>query len=128
MQSFNVINFDFNRKKFLSYDIMPYLVNAYNERVKRYHEIELEASKCKTDTEFNEYKDALDYWKIPKSFDEFKKFVKKESAYQFWGRCEYEVILVDWPCQGTEEKIDVYWQILMNLNLITRILIENVCE
>ena len=104
MIPFNVIDFDFNRKTFGSYDVMPYLVSAYKElRDKKYK-------------------------KVPKTFEEFKKFVKDESMYQFWGRCEYEIILVDWPCQKHEEKWDVYQQIMMNHDLVTRILIENVCE
>ena len=100
MQSFNVINYDFNRQKFVAYNILPYLVNTYKEiKEKKYKE-------------------------IPKTFEEFKRFVKKESMYQFWGRCEYEIILVDWPCQKHEEKWDVYNQIMMNLDIITDIVMK----
>ena len=124
MKQFNVINFDFNAQRFEAYDVIPYLVRAYNDRVEKFHEINLEASMSKTQKEFDEYKNALEYWKIPKTFDEFKEFVKKESQYQFWSRCEYEIILVDWPCQKTEEKWDVYDQIMMNLDIITQIVME----
>lgn len=109
MKQFNVINYDFNGHKFEPYDVMPYLVHAYNKCVER----------------AKEYPDS-DYWKVPKTFDEFKKFVKDESQYQFWSRCEYEIILVDWPCKKDEEKWDVYDQIMMNLDIVTSILIENV--
>ena len=102
MIPFNVIEYDFNTQKFQAYDVMPYLVSVYEE------------SKTQN------------YRKTPKTFEEFKKFVEKESQYQFWGRCEYEIILVDWPCQKHEEKWDVYQQIMMNLDLVTRILMENV--
>ena len=97
MKSFNVINYDCNKKKFIQFDVIPYLVSVYNELKKR-----------------------------PKTFNEFKEFVKTESQYQFWGRCEYEIILVDWPCKGREEKWDVYRQIMMNLDVVTKILMQEV--
>lgn len=99
MKEFNVITYDFNRGKFVPYNVIPYLVGVYN--------------KEQPDLE---------------SFDDFKEFVRKESMYQFWGRCEYEIILVDWPCQKKEEKWDVYEQILMNLDLITETLIWNLMK
>lgn len=107
MQSFNVIVYDFNKKKFVLSDIIPYLVDTYNKRVENH----------------KKYPD-VDYYKIPKTFSEFKEFVKNESQYQFWSRCEYEIILVDWPSQTIEEKWDVFDQIMMNLDVITKIIIE----
>ena len=97
MKMFNVINYNVNKKKFESYNIIPYLVNCYNEAKQK-----------------------------PKTYEEFEEFVEKQSLYQFWSRCEYEMILSDWPCQKIEEKWDIYDQIMMNLNIVTRILIENV--
>jgi hypothetical protein len=44
----------------------------------------------------------------------------------YWARCEYEVLLQDWPCQKTTKKIDIYWQILNNIDLVVRLLMENV--
>ena len=103
MKSFNVIIYDPNLRKFVEYDIMPYLIRTYNEKKER--------------------KETL-----PKTFDEFKNFVKSESQYQFWSRCEYEIILIDWPCQKNHEKWDVYKQIMMNLDIVTKILMENIKE
>ena len=100
MKSFNVINYDINRQKFISYNILPYLVNTYEE--------------IKKDK----------YRKTPETFEEFKHFVEKESMYQFWSRCEYEIILKDWPCQKVEEKWDVYDQIMMNLDVIAGIVMQ----
>jgi len=97
MKSFNVINWDCNQKKFVQYDIIPYLVSVYNETKKQ-----------------------------PKSFNEFKEFVKSESQYRFWGRCEYEIILTDWPNKQREEKWDVYKQIMMNLDIVTKTLMQEV--
>ena len=99
IKSFNVINFEFNSGKFEAYDVMPYLVNCYKK----------------------EKKD-----KRPVTFDEFKKFVESKSMYMYWARCEYEVILSDWPNQKTYKKIDVHWQIMNNIDIVTNVLMENV--
>lgn len=85
--------------KFIPYDIMDYLIRAYKDKKKE---------------------------KRPITFDEFKEFIKKESMYQWWSRCEYEIILVDWPCQKKSEKWDVYKQVMMNIDIITEILMKNV--
>ena len=101
---FNVITYEPNSKKFEPYDIIPYFVRTYNE---------LKEKK---------------YKKIPKTFEEFKEFVRSEGMYQFWGRCEYEIILVDWPCQKVEKKIDIWNQIEMNLDLITDLVMKAINE
>ena len=99
VKEFNVCIYDCNRKKFVTYDIIPYLLRVYNEKEKK-----------------------------PTTFEELKTFVKDESMYQFWARCEYEIILIDWPSQKTSKKIDVYEQIKMNLDTITNILINSIEE
>lgn len=95
MTSFNVIWQDFNAQKFESYDIMPYLIRTYNNLKEK---------------------------DKPTTFDEYKSFIKKESIYMWWSRCEYEIIISDWPPSGKEEKWDVYKQIEMNLDLIDSVL------
>lgn len=124
MKSFNVINFNFNAQKFEAYDVIPYFIKVYKDRIKKYNEIELEASECEDEKAFEQYEVLLSYWKIPKTFDEFKTFIRKESAYEFWARCEYEIILMDWPCQKTYEKWDFHDQIMMNLDTVTEILMK----
>lgn len=123
MKEFNVIGYNINRKKFVPYNVIPYLVSQY---------------KIKKDK--------------PKTFDEFKEFVKNESQYQWWARCEYEVILSPWPYtlspseRAKEEnnveawkehwkkhlkecqKIDVYYQVMMNLDVITNLVMESINE
>lgn len=95
MKKFNVIIE--NNGKFESYDIMPYLIDKYNE------------SESK-----------------PTTFDSYKEFIEKWSMYQWWARCEYEIILSDWPREKHKEKWDIYRQIMMNIDLITEIFISNV--
>ncbi len=96
---FNVIRYDINKKEFVPYDVIPYFVDCY-EKIKN-------------------KKNA------PKTFDEFLKFVEGNSMYMYWGRCEWEIVLKDWPCGNVEKKTDVHGQITMNIEVITRILIEN---
>ena len=121
MREFNVIGYNFNSKEFVPYNIIPYLVSQY---------------KIKRDK--------------PKTFDEVKEFVKKESMHQWWARCEYEIVLSPWPYtlspseRAKEEnnveawkehwkkhlnecqKIDVHYQVMMNIDIITALVIDGV--
>ena len=98
-KSFNVIIYNVNTRTFEPYDIMPYLINSYRKLKKE---------------------------KKPSSLPEFKEFVDKECKYQFWARCEYEMILSDFPSEGTKTKVDIYEQVQMNLELIAEVLMQNV--
>lgn len=90
-KEFNVILWDPNKKKFIPYNVIPYLVKQYKEK------------------------------KFSGTFEELKKFIKGCSTYQWWARCEYEIILSDWPGCKTQKKIDIHSQVMMNLDLITEI-------
>lgn len=107
MKQFNVIIWDPNNKKFIPYNIIPYFVDTYKTRVANH----------KTHPRCH-------WFKVPVTIEDFRLFVESEAQYQFWGRCEYEIILKDWPCGQKEEKIDIYEQILMNLNIITEIVMK----
>lgn len=106
MKIFNVITYDINSDKFEPYNIFPHFERKYNELV--------EKSKSKNGS----------YYPVPKTYEEFKEFIIREGKYHYWARCEYEVILKDWPCKRTEKKIDVWWQIELNLDFITKIFME----
>jgi hypothetical protein len=58
------------------------------------------------------------------TFEEFKKIVKEESQYNFWARCEYEMICHGWPVRKNTYKLDVHEQIMMNLDIIAKILYD----
>lgn len=150
MKSFNVINYNFNTKEFEPYDVMPYLVREYHEQIERYNAAKLELDEAKTEDEIKIAKSNIDYWNVPVTFDEFKQFVKDRAQYQFWSRCEYEIILGPWPYVSAPNesydkskendldawkehwkkhlnscsKWDVFDQIMMNLDVITKILME----
>ena len=100
MRPFNVIIYDPARRIFEAYDVMPYFVRVYKK---------LKKNK-------------------PQTFEEFKEFVTKEGMYMYWSRCQYEIILRDWPCQQKAKKIDVWWQIKMNIDTLVNLLIENISK
>lgn len=92
LNNFYVINYNINKREFVKYDIIPYLLNRYEE-----------------------LKDK------PKDFEEFKSHILKWSRYHWWARCEYEILLVDWPCKQITEKWDIHKQVEMNIDVITNI-------
>lgn len=96
MSSFNVIVEDINARKFIPYDVMPYLIDKYK------------SAKNK-----------------PKTFKECKEFIDNAARYMYWSRCEYEVVLQGWPNSGLQKKIDVYYQMKMNLDIITDLLMKD---
>ena len=97
MKSFYVIVYDVNRKTFIPYDVIPYLKKCYYEAADK-----------------------------PETPEEFKNFVKCQSMYQWWSRCEYEIILSDWPSQCQQKKIDVHYQVMTNLDAVTKVLMESI--
>lgn len=99
MIPYNVITFETNRRKFERYDVMPYFIRAYENTKKK-----------------------------PKTDEEIKNFVIKEARYEFWARCEWEIIISDWPCQQTSSKIDAYCQIESNIDLVVHAFKENIKE
>lgn len=58
------------------------------------------------------------------SLEEIKDIIEKESQYRFWARCEYEMICHGWPVRKNDYKLDVHEQIMMNINIIAKILKE----
>jgi hypothetical protein len=101
---FKVINQNFNQRAFEAYDVMPYFMNAW-----RY------------DATHKHTKD-----KMPKDLKELRKWVEDKSRYMYWARCEYEIIICGWPNEDTKAKWDIHKQLMMNLDLLVRIIAENV--
>lgn len=108
MEKFNVLRWDFNTDSIECYDVIPYLMERYEERKKR--------SKRKKNGEINKYNF------VPKTVEEFKDFIESESRYMYWSRCEYEMICHGWPVQKNEYKIDVHEQIMMNIDVIAKLM------
>ena len=97
LKEFNVIIYNVNSNKFEKYNVIPYFVNCYKSQKKN----------------------------KPVTYEEMKVFITSRSMYQFWARCQYEIILSDWPCGKTTHKLDVHEQIMNNIDLVTTIVISN---
>ena len=104
MKKFNVLNWDFNTDSLEYYDVLPYLRERYRTFVE------------------NSKKHKNSRLKIPKTINEFKEFIENQSRYQFWARCEYEMICHGWPVQKNSYKLYVHEQIMMNIDIIAEIL------
>lgn len=50
---------------------------------------------------------------------EFAEKVDRALVYRFWAKCEWEIILSDWPPSDkfNKEKIDVYDQVRLNWDI-----------
>ena len=64
------------------------------------------------------------------SKEEFIDKLKSSLMYYFWSKCEWEVILSDWPPSPKErgfkqEKVDVYRQVRLNWNVFTEYVWEH---
>lgn len=104
MIEYRVITWDFSADRVKYYDIMPYLYRRLEEKRKK-RQITL--------------KDL--------TLERLKEFIDAESKYQFWARCQYEVILSSWPPRenGRRHKMDVYEQIHMNLDNIAKLMYDD---
>ena len=54
-----------------------------------------------------------------KTQGDFKTELRDICSYNFWSKCEYEVIVSCWPPyeRGAREKIDIYDQLMANFTL-----------
>ena len=75
--------------KFTSFDVMPYLEDEYERLDKK-----------------------------PSNRDEVEKFIRSYAMYMWWSRCQYEILISDWPCEKHTEKWDIYKQVMMNFDII----------
>lgn len=49
--------------------------------------------------------------------DAFAEQIRKDVAYYYWSKCEWEIVLTSWPPREQfEKKIDVYEQLKLNWN------------
>ena len=102
MITYNVINWNFNQDKIEHLDIMPYIYDSIKEAKKR---------------------DKLKNADI--TYDWLKEVIDSASKYMYWARCQYEVIVHAWPVRKNDHKLDVYEQIKMNLDNITRLIYDD---
>lgn len=59
-----------------------------------------------------------DFKKYRDDFDGFSAKVQRELMYYFWAKCEWEVIISEWPPRtkgvNHQKKVDVHDQVLLN--------------
>ena len=68
--SYKVVLWDFNRKKAEFYDVMPYFMDECEKQPKAIR---------------------------PKTREEWFKWVTSTGMYQFWSRCQYEILVDGFP-------------------------------
>lgn len=95
--NYYVLSWDFNSKNVVPYDIFQYLKREYEDK------------KIK-----------------PKSFKEFKEFILCKSLYMWWSRCEYEILVGQFPPTDHRIKLDIHYQVKMNIDNITKLFMEEV--
>lgn len=88
MEQFNVIIYEDNG--FRPYNVIPYFIERFRST---------KPSKRPTDVS------ALEAWLLT------------EASYMFKARCQWEIILTDWPREVYQEKWDVYRQLQLNWQL-----------
>ncbi len=96
--TWNVLLQDFNAKKIIKYNVLDndYIIDSIKKAVKK--------------REVSNYK-------------EFKEFIKRKFMAQYWSRAEYEIMVSGLFDTDKPEKIDVWYQIEMNLDNIAEYLI-----
>lgn len=59
--------------------------------------------------------------------DDFEEAVRRSLMYYFWSKCEWEIILSDWPPSGKfdDKKVSVYDQVMLNWEIFINYLWEN---
>ena len=52
------------------------------------------------------------------NYDKMKRDIEALLQYYFWSKCEYEIILSDWPPSKNfkEKKVDIYDQVMLNID------------
>lgn len=112
MPVFYTLAWDVNRNEVENYDVMPYLVSAWEEDKVRKHKIW--------------FKSLDDDTKEPATVEEWKKAILAASRYEFWARCEYEITVSGWPVEKRRVKLDVFDQINANIDVIAELFMRYV--
>lgn len=95
----NVMAHDFNKDKIVPYNIF---FESFPEEIRK----EIQKKRI---TNYEELKEYISHW----------------SKYHYWSRAEHEIIVSGLHSKGDkEEKIDVDWQVQMNLDRITEYVIR----
>lgn len=67
--------------------------------------------------------DAVDNGEIANKKD-LVKWLGRWFKDRYWARCQYEILVSDWLSDKNQEKIDVYYQLEKNLDVIAGLVID----
>lgn len=143
---FNVLVHDFNKNEIIYQNffhigawatikkklllIKRQLTNATN--YSKYHDGDVIIANIKKVLD----KHNVDYSKLNKlfkqhayrdiAFETYDQILDRECMYYYWSKCEWEVIVSAWPPRdGSDKKIDVYYQLKANWEQFKNIVIED---
>ena len=60
--------------------------------------------------------------------DYFLNEVRSELMYYFWSKCEWEIVITDWPSGKAEYKTDVFYQVKLNWDAFCGYLMGNLAN
>lgn len=60
--------------------------------------------------------------------DYFFAEVRSELMYYFWSKCEWEIMITDWPRGEVEKKVDVFQQVEQNWEAFKEYLLDHLKE
>lgn len=117
-----ILEKDFNTSKIKKYDVLKPVFNTI-----------LTSSGEINNKNFYYFDDNFEKKKIESKLDLYK-FLYDEFMRRYWSRCEWEFIVVDWPYKNDSIKdsnpikIDAFEQLKPNLNIITDVVWNFLCE
>lgn len=84
-----------------------FIENINGKRIEIYNVFKHYSFMCCCDEAWNKYKN---------DFSKFEKSVQQDLTYYFWSKCEWEIVISDFPPsnQFKKRKVDVHEQIMMN--------------
>lgn len=62
---------------------------------------------------------------LPKTLKEAIDWCERSLSREYRARSEYEWVATGWPCAKNEEKIDIYRQAMMNIDIIAKMFMEH---
>ena len=102
---YNIYNEDINHNEIKPYNIFNHggfhesLLKIKKEFKKAYKKFWVEHDKCNSAFEFTK-------WETQYKKEVFEPAVLHALRYYFWAKCEYEIILTDWPTHISKEEFD----------------------
>lgn len=115
---YKVLMWDVNANTIKWYNILSYIKECWDEKT-------VESIRQYRNAKRRKDPGDLSIYCMPNTFEGIKAFILKECQYQFWSRCQYEIMVDGFPESNKPEKIDVYDQIEANIDVITTIFITN---